>query len=473
MKLTGNRLYFLLLAVCLLLVFLYQYYTPREFVWQPTFSKYDRQPFGSYVFDDVLASSLEGYRVVNRTFYQLLQETEEAAALWEEEESISEEREESAVEPLPPEARRSILVTEYQPVFSEVDIKALQTLLKQGNKVMLCLDLFRDALCDTFCLSETRDFYPGAWYIKQYVRDGFQRDSLLLGVDSLHPESICTVFPHMHPNVLKEGCERDRPEHPEDSIRCLHLNCDSSRIPVRNGKGEAVALQLFIGEGELFLVSTPLMFTNYGLLDGDNASYAFRLLSYLKGAPVIRTEAYGINSAGSESPLRYLLSCPPLQWALYVTLVALLLYMFFAARRRQWVIPVVRPPVNEMLRFTQLTGRLYYRRNDCKDLLSRKYLYFCNEVKQLTGFDMQSGEPDREISDRLAEKTGQDARRMWPVFRELKYRLREQTQVSREEMMRHMDRMNEWKRMISDHEGVATGLSGGAFSSRFSSVGEN
>ncbi|MDR2765617.1 MAG: DUF4350 domain-containing protein [Tannerella sp.] len=453
MKLNGNRLYFLLLAVVLLLIFLYQYYTPEEFVWRPTFSKYDKQPFGSYVFDDVLSSSVEGYQVVNRTFYQLLRETEDTDLQREELTVLPEEGEaweEPAIEPLPPEARRAILVTENHADFSEADTRALQMLLQQGNRVMLCLNSF-GALCETFGFSETYDMFGSSYArgVKQYARKVWQRDSLLLGVDSLHPEKVYAVFPHMHPNFLKEGVERYHWETPEDSIRGSRLRCDSSRVLVRNGKGGIVAWRLFIGEGELFLVATPLMFTNYGLLDGENASYAFRLLSCLKGFPLMRTEAYGVNNARSESPLRYLLSQPPLQWALYVTLATLLLCMFFAARRRQWVIPVVRPPVNETLRFTQLIGNLYYQRNDCKDLLCKKYLYFCNEVKQLSGFDMQSGEPDREINDRLADLTGQDASQIWPAFRELKYHLREHTPVSEEEMMRHIDRMNEWRLMMS------------------------
>ncbi|MDR1455552.1 MAG: DUF4350 domain-containing protein [Tannerella sp.] len=429
MKLTGNRLYFLLLAAGLLLVFLYQYYTPKKFSWRPTFSRYDRQPFGSYVFDDVLSSSIEGYQVVNRTFYQLLREMPEDR----------DEPDEPEEEPLPPEERRSILVTEHIVDFSELDIRSLQTLLKRGNRVMLCLESFRDALCDTFGLSESYNWYYRIRAMDQDARKGLGRDSLFLGVDSLHPEKVYAVFPHMHPTVLEENAEA-----------AVRRPCRGpSRVLVRNGQGEAVALRLSVGEGELFLVGTPLMFTNYGLLDGDNAAYAFRLLSYLKGFPVIRTEAYGVNSARSESPLRYLLSQPPLQWALYVSLATLLLCMFFASRRRQWVIPVVRPPANEMLRFTQLIGRLYYRRKDCKDLLYRKYLYFCSEVKQLSGLDLQSGEPDTEISARLAEKTGLDAGLIWPAFRELKYHLREQTQVSEEAMKRHIDRMNEWKQLIS------------------------
>jgi hypothetical protein len=70
----GSRLYILGLLVFLLLVFVYQYFSPKEFIWNPTFNKYDKQPFGSFVFDDVMMTSVEDYRVENRTFFQLFRD---------------------------------------------------------------------------------------------------------------------------------------------------------------------------------------------------------------------------------------------------------------------------------------------------------------------------------------------------------------------------------------------------------------
>ncbi len=42
-----------------------------------------------------------------------------------------------------------------------------------------------------------------------------------------------------------------------------------------------VAMSRRWGKGEVILVSTPLIFTNYGMLDGKNATYIFRLLSQM------------------------------------------------------------------------------------------------------------------------------------------------------------------------------------------------
>jgi hypothetical protein len=432
---TGNKLYFLLMVVFFVLIFLYQYYTPKKFVWRPTFSKHDKQPFGSYVFDDVMSTSIPDYQVLNKTFYQLVEDNLDDTLYGDGE------------HPLPLEKRRAFLLTENEIRFTKVDMQALLNVLKQGNKVMLCLSSFPGILCDSLCFKQNQEqFLYSYTSIDRYARGGYRRDSLFLGVDSLHPEQIFAVYPQLHPATLDEGRWQDAHK---DSVATSHLQCDSFEVLVRNKLNEAVVMRLYLGEGELFLVGTPLMFTNYGLLDGGNAAYAFRLLSYLQDLPVARVEAYGVAQTTSGSPLRYFLSQPPLRWALYVALCTLLLFMIFAARRRQRVIPVVRPPVNETLRFTQLIGNLYYQKKDFKDLLNKKYLYFCAETKRLNGIDLQSGEPDGELVLRLAEKTGQDPRDLKPAFRELKFLLREDSLVDEDSMVRCIDRINEWMRRLA------------------------
>ena len=464
----GNRLYIMLLFIFILLVFLYQYFSPREFNWNPTFNKYDKQPFGSYVFDDVMSTSLTDYKVENKTFYQLYREYGGTRDLeWEEENrgmesvrdmgddwDIGDTVEAGEIEDsydltvlqsydLPTEPR-AFLLTEDWISFSTVDVKALLSLLNQGHKIMICLNSFPQVLCDSLCFSYDYDGYYAISLINSFAREGHLRDSLFVGVDSLKPDRIYEVYPHLHPIVLKEGRERNWVD--RDSLEDVtKLRCDWSEVWVRNAKGNPLAIRLGKGGGELILVATPLMFTNYGMLDGDNASFAFRLLSVMKDMPLTRIEAYGrFANQASGSPLRYLLSQPSLQWAVYATMITLLLCMIFGAKRRQRVIPVVRPPANETIRFTQLIGNLYYQRKAYKYMLQNKYLYFCTEVKQLTGLDLQSDEPDEDLCRRLADKTGQDFRELWPVFRQLKYFLRQGVSVGETSMMRFIDRMNEW-----------------------------
>lgn len=461
MKHKGSFIFWMLIIVFLIGIFLFQYHTPKEFVWNPTFSKYDKEPFGSYVFDDVVSSSVDNYKLENKTFYQLYQEYSDE---WYNEDGYNEYRnmvdDESeipdeewdiddmpeTITPLPEEERIAVLLTEQSVSFSDTDVESLFQLLSQGHKIMLCLASFPSQLCDSLNFEVRHESYLSLRYIERYAKEGNQRDSLFLGKDSLNPECIYAVYPHLHPVYFREGKEY---YNREDSIRRYEkMRCDSSEILVRNKDSQAVAMRLFIGEGELYLVSTPLMFTNYGILDGDNGSYAFRLLSYLKGMPLVRLEAYGVNNQPSHTPFRYLLSQPTLRWALYMAILLIIIFMIFTAKRRQRIIPVVSEPVNQTLRFTRLIGNLYYQKKNYKDLLQKKYLYFCAEVKRLNGLDLQSDEPDEELCRRLSDKMGITLDEVWPGFRELKYLLRPETQVDENQMILNIDRMNQWMKCL-------------------------
>ena len=46
------------ILVMLLVVLIIEYRMPRHFVWQPTFSHVDAQPFGCQVFDSVMKATM-------------------------------------------------------------------------------------------------------------------------------------------------------------------------------------------------------------------------------------------------------------------------------------------------------------------------------------------------------------------------------------------------------------------------------
>ncbi|MDO4704327.1 DUF4350 domain-containing protein [Tannerella sp.] len=497
----GSKLYFVILGAFTALAFVFQYYSPKPFRWTPTFYHNDRQPFGCYVFDEVVGTSVVAYEVLNRSLYETYMASVDTSGLWEErkdslmedetygieeaEEYFGEEawdneldsihfnEEESPFsawnaeenildlpepELLPEADRRAILVVEEDLLMQSIDVKALYGLLRQGNKVMLCASWFSGALCDSLRFSTEYDPVFGlVRYFERSVKQTRQRDSLYWGADTLHAEAVYAVYPQTHPSYLHTGDDTLQIREQElssehDTLakpRSDKMRCDSSRVLVCDGQGRPVAIQAYIGDGELFLVTTPLLFTNYGMLDGNNASYIFRLLSCMGPLPLIRLESYGSGAQESGSLFRVLLKHPPLRWALYTAALTLLLFMFFTARRRQRVIPVVQPPANGTLRFTQLIGRLYYQRKDYKEMIKKKYLYFCTDVKRLHGLDLQSGEPAETLNGRLARKMGLPAEEVWPAFRELNMLLHDDTRADEAAMIRHIDRINEWKSKLN------------------------
>ncbi|MDR2679452.1 MAG: DUF4350 domain-containing protein [Tannerella sp.] len=413
----GSRLYILFMGAFLALVFLFEYMSPHEFVWKPTFNRKDREPFGSYVFDDVVSSSIDSYTVANSTFYQIFQEDSTASP-------------------------RAFLITENALRFTQTDMKYLYKLLHAGNRVMICASSFPSVLEDTLCIEVEYDHYLPP--INRYIEEDKKKDRIFFGRDILHPECIYEVYPQMHPVHIIPRKNRHVPDKsaPKAAGRNFLPACDSAETLVWNEDNKPLAIRIFIGKGELFLISTPLMFTNYGMLDGSNASYTFRLLSFMKGRPLMRIEAYGENCDEAQTPLRYVLSVPPLKWALYSILMLLILFMVFTARRRQRVIPVVTTPPNRALGFVQLISNLYYQKHENAEMLKMKRLYFCAEVKRQTGVDLQERLPDEAAFTRLSEKTGMDVdfiRRLIKNINMAMYR----SEVSDIQLKQFIDGMND------------------------------
>ena len=201
----------------------------------------------------------------------------------------------------------------------------------------------------------------------------------------------------------------------------------------------------FLGErGEVILASTPLLFTNYGVLDGKNAAYLFRILSQMGGFPIVRTEGYMKETAQVQmSPFRYFLSQPPLRWALYLSMVSILLFMIFTARRKQRAIPVIREPENKSLEFAELIGTLYYQKKDHADLVRKKYLYFAEELRREIQVDVEEVAEDERSFGRIARKTGMEAGEIAAFIREVRPVVYGGRSISEKEMKRLVDKMNE------------------------------
>ena len=171
---------------------------------------------------------------------------------------------------------------------------------------------------------------------------------------------------------------------------------------VEKTETNVVAAVRRMGKGQLCLVTTPYLFTNYAALHPQLCRYQHQLLSQLDDRPIVRLERLYLETDYSgeglgESPLRYLLENEPLRWALYTALAALLLFMVFTARRRQRVIPYKAPPANHNLEFVRFMGSIYCQQHDGNDLLRKKYTYFCEELRRCQLIDLS----DRNRSDEV------------------------------------------------------------------------
>ena len=164
-----------------------------------------------------------------------------------------------------------------------------------------------------------------------------------------------------------------------DTIHSLKLGTDQ--------KGNLNFICIKYGEGKIYFHTQPLVFTNYHLLN-SNIEYAAKVLSYLPIRTTVWDNYYKPDRFVNSSPMRYILSQPPLQSAYYLLLITLLLYMVIESKRRQRVIPVINPPGNYSLQFIKTIGSLYFKQRNNADLAKKQILYFKEFLREhyfLTG----------------------------------------------------------------------------------------
>ena len=442
------------MLVLFVLFCLLQVNLPKKFVWSPTFSHVDKQPLGCFVFDSVLTQSLpNGYHVTKKTFFQLDQE--------------------HAKEKI------SVLMVVDQQDLKRLDVKYLCNIARRGGKVMVVasssFDDGRNA--DTVVVDELERTF------KVKIEDGiyFSLRGILSGLRAHDNDMYDTIywnnretmyaaqsyrmfynmvggtlFVDSVPKVKRLAYTLSTAGY-DYKYDSLYVG-DFTRFDTIVDKKERIeridtfaikkipaAVSVPYGKGEVIFVSSPLLFTNYGMLEGNTFVYIFRLMSYLADLPVYRTEAYVKTDAmlvAEQSPFREFIKRPPLRWALYLALLGVVLFMIFTARRRQRVIPIMSKPANRSLEFIQLIGTLYYQRKDHVDLVRKKFKLFAEELRKTAGVDISDVNTDDSEYLLLAEKTGMNCDRLKKVIRQIRLVLHSEGNISVEEMRSLIDAMD-------------------------------
>ncbi len=417
-----GRIWFILgILLFLGLMVVVEYNQPKRFVWTPTFGRYDHQPFGCAVFDELISEAWpEEYWVSRYSFQELTYDSTNYAV---------------------------VAIAQHMDL-TRTDVDALLELAEQGSKILLAATTFSVHLTDTlhfrcfpsyFRVQELRNYAsalksrePIYWVgdTARYAPRTFQFFPQLCGSYFSKRDSLSTSLAEIQVTGYQARWARGEYEEP-DSV----AETDTATV--------SVAFSMPVGEGEITLVSTPLLLTNYGVLDGANATYALRLLSRMTDLPLIRTEVYGSPDIEPQSPLRYFLSQRSLRWAVYLTMATILLFMVFTARRRQRPIPVVRAPGNKSLEFTELIGTLYYRKKNHADLVRKKFTYLAEQLRRHMQTDIEDETDDEALCRRIARKTGLDEGNLRILFRGLRPVMHGDREISEELMKAYIDRMNE------------------------------
>lgn len=152
---------------------------------------------------------------------------------------------------------------------------------------------------------------------------------------------------------------------------------DSSTLWKIHAKAQGpVLIEKKYPSAKLILSSIPHLFTNYGLLNDENYRYAEAALRLIPQERITYNRFYLAGKQEPATPLRYVLSQAPLRWAVYLTLVVLMLYLIVGSRRIQRVIPVIKPLQNTTINYIKTIGGLYHREGDHKNVALKMIHHF-------------------------------------------------------------------------------------------------
>lgn len=174
----------------------------------------------------------------------------------------------------------------------------------------------------------------------------------------------------------------------------------------KDNKKEVNFIKVPYKEGYFYLHTQPASFTNYHLLKGNHFEYTEKILSYIPEGNLFWLVKDQNGEIISGSPLRYILSQPALKWAWLLFLSGMLLFIIFNAKRKQRIVPILKPLANTTVDFTKTIGNLYYQEGDHQNIINKKIIYFFEKIRN--EYLIDTTVLDENFEKKLQLKTGKN-----------------------------------------------------------------
>ena len=360
MKLKKHK-HIIILIILFVVYFLFEIFKLEPTDWSPNFKRQEKIPYGTYIIYDLLPDIFSSEISKNSiSLYQLLHNKELS--------------------------NTNLILINKTIAPDKLDTEQLLAYVEAGNNVFMAANSFGKILSDTLNIDID-------------MRWELQKDTI--GVNFVNP-------------ILKEDTAyfylRSR-----DIYYFTSFDTVNTTILGNSQNNEIHFIKIRFGNGNFFINIQPYAFTNYYLLKDNCADYAFKALSYLPDNKVIWDEFYKPKNV-VETPLRYILSDPPLKTA-YLLLISLMaIYVVFEMKRQQRIIPIIKPMTNTSLEFIETIGKLYFHTSNHKDIALKKFNYF-HELVQTKYFINIKLPIVNEQVERIAEKTGANKETVETIFK--------------------------------------------------------
>lgn len=185
----------------------------------------------------------------------------------------------------------------------------------------------------------------------------------------------------------------------------------TGRVLGRNESGDPNFIILFLGKGRLYLHCDPRAFSNYFLLTRNNYNYMKQALQFTRERPgnifwddFYNKKNYPERNEKDGSVLAILLKYPPLAAAFWLLVILLLLYIFFNGKRKQRIMPVIKPVENTSVAFTQAIAGLYMAEKNNKTIADKMITYFNDHIRNK--YFLSSHGSGKDFVQSLSKKSG-------------------------------------------------------------------
>ena len=200
-----------------------------------------------------------------------------------------------------------------------------------------------------------------------------------------------------------------------------NFNFKVTKIGEINKKTNCICINY--GAGNLFLHTSPILFTNIELSQTPSKDYAMKLFSLLKKGDIYwdsnnrisvnqaeyldnsdENEGKGTMSKRDKTPLQYILSNPSLAWAWYSLLAMAAIFLIFTSKRRQRIVPVLSQNTNTSLAFIQTIGRMYFNKQDHTSLSRSQFKQWQWFVRER--YALNTNKLDEDFEQKVVQKSG-------------------------------------------------------------------
>jgi hypothetical protein len=396
-NMSRNGYLLIVVFVILTTVFAIWNHLNPHFDWQERYQDGNKEPYNTFVITELLKRSYPNQRfeVLSKRIHQAFKDSTQTDANY---------------------------VFVGQAVYADsADVAQWLRFVAQGNTVFLAANVLPQELfekidpenCDT-----TFQLPLNPWNL--FEQNGLYQDSLV-HVNLSHPQL------HENKAITYKYVVENKPQltqwHYLDSITSQCKTRHLTALGTFQNKYVNFA-KIKYGKGNFYFHNNPILFTNYFLLDSNHLRYTSKVFGHLTQGTIYWDPTSRLPDAAGQkmndwfgkhrqfdknSPLQYILSQPPLAWAWYLFLAGIFLYMIFAAKRIQRLIPVLPLKTNDSLAFIKTVGRLYFVQNDSVKLCSEMLRYFQIFVREKYRISEQLFVKNAPAQAALIAKSGVDA----------------------------------------------------------------